>query len=102
MKKAVTAFAALGACLLVGCASEQQQQQQKMEANLNPFLGQSIAAYVATRGPPQTVIDIGPNKKMFQWLFTAQSAAVAVPINGILVARPSQQLECRVSMVATT
>ena len=99
----VRIIAALALALtLAGCASEQQQQQQKMAASLDPYIGQSIAAYVGVRGPPQAVIDLDKNKKMFQWLMTAQSAAVAVPINGIIVARPSQQLECRVSMTAMT
>ena len=37
-----------------------------MAANLDPYIGQSIAAYVGVRGPPQAVIDLDKNKKMFQ------------------------------------
>jgi hypothetical protein len=74
----VWGFLVIGAIGLGACASQQEQQKKTMAANLDPYIGQSIAAYVAARGPPQTVIDIGPNKKMFQWVITGQSAAVSV------------------------
>lgn len=95
-------WAIFGLSALAGCMTDQEKQHEKMKTSLDPFVGQSIAAYVASKGPPQAVIDLGPNQKMFQWLFTGESPAFAIPINGIVIARGPQRLECRVSFQAVT
>jgi hypothetical protein len=87
---------------LCGCASQADLQQQRMKTSLDSFINLPITAVVAERGPPTAVVDLGKNEKMFQWLLTSQSPAVAVPINGIIVTRPSQQLECRINFTAVT
>ena len=59
--------------LLFGCAEE--TQRNKMEAALSPWVGRSIADYVLSRGPPTNTVNLGPDKRGFQWVLTG----VAVP-----------------------
>jgi len=85
----------LAGCTLIGCVSEQEQHQKTVAKNLDPMVGQSIAVVAGQWGPPQDTIDLGPNKKMFQWVKTSQTPGFAVPINGMMVARGPQTAECR-------
>jgi hypothetical protein len=101
--KAVRAVLPLiGAAALVGCVSQQEQQQKNVTAQLNTWIGQSISTVVGAHGPPQATFDLGPNKKMFQWVMTSQSPGLVVPISGMAVTRAPQTQECRVSLTATT
>ena len=79
-----------------GCAA------QKMEKALNPYIGKSIADYALDRGPPTNSIDMGGNKRGFQWVMTRQSPAALVPLSGALIAVPSHEQICSVSLVAST
>src|SRR5271156_6053278 len=84
--------------VLVGCAS----QKTKMEGALNPWVGRSVADYVVERGPATTSIDLGGNKHVFQWQMTRLTPAAVVPLGGSLIAVPSQQESCMVSLVASS
>jgi hypothetical protein len=73
-----------------------------METSLTPYVGKSIADFTLDRGPPSNTIDMGGNKRGFQWVVTKQSPAGIVPLSGTLIAVPSHQLTCTVSLVAST
>ena len=92
----------IGAIALAGCASQQEQQQKNMTAQLDTWIGQSISTVVGAHGPPQATFDLGPNKKMFQWEITTQSPGFVAPISGMVVTRGSQTQECRISLTAIT
>ena len=103
MRSAIQPLLLISACFaLLGCASEAQRQATRMETALNPWIGQSIADYVVTRGPPTTSIDLGGNKRAFQWQMTRQTPAAVVPLAGSLIAVPSREESCMVSMVASS
>jgi len=87
---------------LCSCASGLERAQKRMADNLDPLIGQTIAFYVGQRGAPQSVVDMGLNDKMFQWVITGQTPAIAVPIGGAIIARGPQTLECRISLRAYT
>ena len=78
-----------GCVALLGCASAAQQQTTKMETALTPWVGRSIGDYVAERGPPTTTIDLGDNKRAFQWQMTRQTPGAVVPLAGSLIVVPS-------------
>jgi hypothetical protein len=101
--KAVRAVLPLiSAIALAGCASQQEQQQKNVTAQLDTWIGQSISTVVGAHGPPQTTFDLGPNKKMFQWEITTQSPGLVAPISGMVVTRGPQTQDCRISLTATT
>jgi hypothetical protein len=58
------ALLVIGATGLAACVSQQEQQQKKM-ANLNPFIGQFIAAYMAVRGPLKPSLMSAQTRKCF-------------------------------------
>ena len=89
-----------GAVALCGCAA--QLQSKKMETALTPYIGRSIADYSLDHGPPSNTIDMGPNKRGFQWVITGQSPSAIVPLSGMLVAVPSHAQTCSVCLVAST
>jgi hypothetical protein len=69
--------------LLPGCAAQlqqqiQQEQSNKMAAKLNPYVGRSVADVALEHGPPTNTIDMGANKRGFQWQYTGQSAGAVV------------------------
>jgi hypothetical protein len=65
-------------------------------------IGKAIADYALDHGPPTDTIDIGGNKRGFQWVITGQSPAAIVPLSGALIAVPSHQQICTASLVAST
>jgi hypothetical protein len=93
---------------LVGCdltwqqqqETQREQQQLKMTAALDTVIGRPISDYVIAKGPPVSTVDINPTKRVFRWTFTGQSVGGIVPIGGAMVAIPSRQLQCNVSLVA--
>lgn len=101
--KAVRAVLPLiGAIALAGCVSQQEQQQKNVTAQLDTWIRQSISTVVGAHGPPQATFDLGPNKKMFQWVITSQPPGLVAPISGMVVTRRPQTQECRISLTATT
>jgi hypothetical protein len=96
----LSCFAVLGCAL--GAEQQKEQQQKKMEAALTPYVGKTIADYVLARGAPTSTIDMGPSKRGFQWVFTAQTAGAVVPLGSALVTVPPRQETCRVSFVANS
>lgn len=99
MKRA--AFMGL-ALLATGCASGLDRQQSKMFDALSPFVGKTIADYELSKGQPENVIELGPNRRGFQWRFGGQSPGAVLPIGGAIVAVPPRQLECRVTLTASS
>jgi hypothetical protein len=77
----------IGAMALAGCVSQQEQQQKNVTAQLDTWIGQSISTVVGAHGPPQATFDLGPNKKMFQWVITSQLPGLVAPISGMVVTR---------------
>jgi hypothetical protein len=73
-----------------------------MEKSLTPYIGKSIADFALDRGPPTNTIDMGANKRGFQWVVTRPSPAGVIPLNGALIAVPSHEQTCSVSLVAST
>jgi hypothetical protein len=73
-----------------------------MDGALTPYVGRTVADFVLDRGPPTNTIDMGPNKRGFQWLVTAQTAGAVVPVSGMLVTVPPRQQSCSVSLIAST
>jgi hypothetical protein len=97
------AIIAVIAFTLAGCAAmEQQQRQEKMKVLLDPYLGRSIADHVVAKGPPTSVTDLAPNRRLYRWVWTSQTAGALVPVGGSIVAIPSQQQQCIVSLTATS
>ena len=86
--------------LLFGCAEE--TQRNKMEAALSPWVGRSIADYVLSRGPPTNTVNLGPNKRGFQWVLTGVAPGGVAPIGGALITVPPRQQTCTVSFEAET
>lgn len=100
----VCAFAGLA---LPGCAAQErarveQLQKTRMEFALTPYVGRSIADFMLDRGPATNAIDMGGNKRAFQWKITGQTPGAVVPLSGVLVAVPPQQQTCMVSLLAST
>jgi hypothetical protein len=96
-------FAELG---LPGCAAQEraraeQLQKTKMDSALTPYVGRSIADFMIDRGPATNAIDMGGNKRAFQWKITGQTPGAVVPLSGVLVAVPPQQQTCLVSLIAS-
>ena len=88
-------------CLaLTGCASN----ASNMDARLTPYVGRSIADVILDHGPPTTSIDMGANKRGFQWQKNGATPGAVVPISsGALITVPSErQIACLISFTATT
>jgi len=99
----VRAFLAVMASAVAvgGCAA--QLQTNKMEKALSPYAGRSIADFALDYGPPANTIDLGTNKRGFQWVKTGQSPAAVLPLStGALIGVPSHLQTCTVSLVAST
>jgi hypothetical protein len=88
------------------CAQDTKEAQQlasKGDFALNPWIGRPIADFVVQRGPPTNSIDLGGNRRTFQWQTTSQTPAAIVPLSGgTLVGVPSRQESCLVSLVANS
>ena len=94
------AIAMASAVAVGGCAA--QMQSDKMEKVLSPYIGKSIADFALDRGPPTNTIDMGNNKRGFQWVITKPSPGAIVPLSGVLIAVPSHHQTCTVAFVAST
>src|ERR1700730_9968309 len=67
--------------LALGCAARErdraeQLQKTRMESALTPYVGRSIADFMLDRGPATNAIDMGGNKRAFQWRITGQTSAI--------------------------
>jgi hypothetical protein len=76
----VRAFLAVMASAVAvgGCAA--QLQAKKMDTALTPYVGKSIDDFALDHGPPTNTIDIGGNKRGFQWVITGQSQTCTVSL----------------------
>jgi hypothetical protein len=83
-----------------GCASG--PQVTGMDAKLTALIGHSIADVVVGHGPATSSTDLGGNKRVFQWENTTQTPGAVAPVGGMLVAVPSQQQKCLISLVAVS
>lgn len=73
-----------------------------MSGALDPYMGQSIATFVAERGEPTSSVKLGDHESAFRWVLTGKGAGAVVPIGGALIAVPPRELVCTISMTATT
>ena len=98
----IIVFCAISGLGLLGCTAQEKaqmelQQKTKMESALTPYVGRSIADFMIDRGPSTSTIDLGDNKRAFQWKITAQTATVladhGAPLKRLDVA--GVQLDCR-------
>jgi hypothetical protein len=99
-----TLLLCIGICVLSpGCVADHQAADQaaRMDGALTPYVGRTIADYVLDRGPATNTIDMGANKRGFQWHLTEQTAGAVVPLSGMLVAVPPGQKSCTVALVAS-
>lgn len=87
------------------CAENVKEAQQLASSGnfaLNPWIGRSVADFVVQRGPPATSIDLGGNKRAFQWRMTRQTLAAVIPLGSALVGVPPREESCLVSLVASS
>jgi hypothetical protein len=75
-----------------------------MTRSLNSYVGKSVADVALDRGPPINTIDMGPNRRGFEWQITTETPEVAKPAPGSNIAAtvPASQETCLVSFVAST
>jgi hypothetical protein len=105
-RSGVLGFTPQKSTITFACAQDTKEAQQlasKGDFALNPWIGRSVADFVIQRGPPTNSIDLGGNRRTFQWQTTSQTPAAIVPLNGgALVGVPSRQQSCLVSLVANS
>ena len=91
---------------LSGCVTTQEQiqadQQTRMETALTPWIGQSVASYVAVHGDPTTSVALNEHTTAFRWVMTGSSTGAVIPVMGTLMVVPPRQLQCMVAFQATT
>jgi len=85
---------------LGGCMSA--QQSNRMAEALDPYIGQTVASYVAEKGDPASSVSLGERKYAFRWVFNVEGAGAVVPIASSLVVVPPRQLVCTVTLTAAT
>ena len=86
--------------LLGGCMAT--AQRERMSGALDPYIGGSIASFVADHGEPASSVDLGDHESAFRWVLTGQGAGGAVPIGSSIIVVPPRQLVCTISLTATT
>lgn len=79
-----------------------ERQREHMAAALDPFIGQSVASFVAERGDPTSSVKLAESESAFRWVMTGQGAGAVVPLSGSFVVVPPRQLVCTVTLTATT
>lgn len=91
--------------LLCGCASTgltpQVSQQTKMQAALDPWIGQSVASYAAERGNPASQIAVDDATTAFRWMFSGTTAGAIIPVGGTVLVAPPREQTCTVVFYAT-
>lgn len=89
-------------CLLTGCVSDREKQQTRMTDVLGPYIGRPISDHILAKGPPTSVVEVNPRKRLYQWVLTRQRPGAIIPVSGVLIAVPSQQESCMVSFITST
>jgi hypothetical protein len=94
----------LTSCALYRAAEQYKERQSRMTETVNAYIGRSVADVALGRGPPTDTIDMGANKRGFQWQITTERPEMAMPAPGsnIAVTLPPSQETCLVSVVAAT
>jgi hypothetical protein len=94
----------LTACSLQQAIEHKKEQQGRMSRSVNAYIGRSIADVAADRGPPTSVLDVGPSKRDFQWEVTSERPERPMPAPGARMAAtvPPGQETCVVSFVASS
>ena len=103
-------FLTMAVCLaLSGCTTQssstggQSLVPMSIDARIAPYVGRSIADVMIDHGPPTTSIDMGVDKRAFQWQYNGQTPGAVVPLSGTLIAVPPEQhITCLISYIATT
>lgn len=97
---------AIFAPALQSCAvtqsQERAQQEARAEAAFRPYVGKTIADAVIAMGQPTTSFQIAQGKQAFQWVQTRARPGMIIPMGNNLIAAPPTQVECRVTLTATT
>lgn len=86
----------------VGLSACQSMRQEQAQANLDTWIGATVASYALDHGPPTSAFQVDGGQRAFQWVVTSQSNAAAIPLNGTVIYRPSQTLQCTLTFVAVT
>lgn len=84
---------------LSGCVT---MQQSKMNSALAPWVGQSIASYAMTKGPPSSTVDLGPGTRLFIWNWQQTVPGIVAPIGGNLIYTAPGVRQCVVRFTATS
>jgi hypothetical protein len=94
----------LAACSWQQAIVQRQEQEGRMARSLQAYVGRSVADVAQDRGPPTNTVDLGPNKRGFEWQITTETPEVAKPAPGSFVAAtvPAGERTCLVSFVAST
>src|SRR5258708_32681229 len=94
----------LTSCALQQAVQQHQERQSRMTRSLNAYIGKSVADVTLGHGPPTNIIEMGANKRGFQWEVTTERPEMAMPAPGsnIAVTLPPSQETCLVSFVAST
>ena len=87
---------------LTACTTIAQQQQTRMANSLRPWVGQSVASFVAQRGYPSSSVKIAGHTTAFRWVLTGQSAGAIMPIGAMIAVAPPHQVQCTVVMTASS
>src|SRR5262245_61911899 len=80
------------------------QQYQELTRSLNAYVGKSVADVARDRGLPTHTVDLGPNRRGFEWEIATETpeAATPAPGSGIAVTVPLSKQTCLVSFVASS
>ncbi len=73
-----------------------------MSNALNPWLGETIASYVAAHGDPTSTVKLAAGKSAFRWVLTGQGAGGDVPVAGATDVHPPRQLETWTAVFTAT
>jgi hypothetical protein len=92
----------LPACTLYQAIQQHREQQTRMASALAGYVGKSVADLALDRGPPTNAIDLGANKRSFEWEVVTEAPEVAVPAPGSRIGATAAGIEqtCLVSVVA--
>jgi hypothetical protein len=91
--------------LLASCSWYQAiQQHQEMTRSLNAYVGKSVADVARDRGLPTHMVDLGANRRGFEWESATETPEVATPApgSGTAATLPPSKQSCFVSFVASS
>jgi hypothetical protein len=91
------------ALIVAGCAAA---RQTRFNEALNAYIGRPVSDIALKAGPPNASFPAGDGGMVFQWYRAGQqqTPGMAMPAFGNVIYYPgqTQQIECRLSVVART